>query len=149
MYKALIYRWCAAAQRVCISESDTALHPQPLLFMCSWLRPCCAGLSRSVQFSRSVVFDSLRPHGLQHARPPCPSPIPGVYPNSRPSSRWCHPAISSSVVPCLVAQSCPALCDPMDSRLPGSSVRGDSPGKNSGVGCRALLMTQARLFNFS
>ena len=53
----------------------------------------------SVQFSRSVVSDSLRPHESQHARPPCPSPIPRVYPNSCPSSRWCHPAISSSVVP--------------------------------------------------
>ena len=53
----------------------------------------------SVQFSRSVVSDSLRPHELQHTRPPCPSPSPGVHSNSRPSSRWCHPAISSSVVP--------------------------------------------------
>ena len=53
----------------------------------------------SVQFSSSVMSDSLRPHELQHARPPCPSPTPGVYSNSHPSSRWCHPAISSSVVP--------------------------------------------------
>ena len=63
----------------------------------------------SVQFSRSVVFDSLRPHGLQHARPPCPSPTPGVYSNSCPLSWWCHATISSSVVPlssCL--QSFPA-----------------------------------------
>ena len=52
-----------------------------------------------VQFSRAVVSDSLRPHGLQHARHPCPSPPPGVYSNSCPSSWWCHPAISSSVVP--------------------------------------------------
>ena len=51
-----------------------------------------------VQFSRSVVSDSLRPHELQHARPPCPSPTPGVHSNSRPSSQWCHPAISSSVI---------------------------------------------------
>ena len=51
-----------------------------------------------VQFSRSVVSDSLRPHELQHARPPCPSPTPGVYSNSCPSSQWCHPAISSSSV---------------------------------------------------
>ena len=48
-----------------------------------------------VQFSCSVVSDSLQPHELQHARPPCPSPTPGVHPNSCPSSRWCHPAISS------------------------------------------------------
>ena len=53
----------------------------------------------SVQFSRSVVSDSLQPHELQHARPPCPSPSPGVYSNSCPLSRWCHPDISSSVVP--------------------------------------------------
>ena len=53
----------------------------------------------SVQFSRSVVPDSLWPHESQHARPPCPSPTPRVHSNSRPSSRWCHPAISSSVVP--------------------------------------------------
>ena len=53
----------------------------------------------SVQFSRSVVSDSLRPHELQHARPPCPSPTPGVHPDSSASSWWCHPAISSSVIP--------------------------------------------------
>ena len=51
------------------------------------------------QFSRSVVSNSVQPHRRQHARPPCPSPTPGVYPNSCPSSRWCHPAISSSVIP--------------------------------------------------
>ena len=53
----------------------------------------------SVQFSRSVVSDSLRPHESQHARPACPSPTHGVYPNSCPLSQWCHPTISSSVVP--------------------------------------------------
>ena len=52
-----------------------------------------------VQFSHSVVSDSLWPHEPQHARPPCPSPTPGVYPNSCPMSRWCHLIISSSVVP--------------------------------------------------
>ena len=52
-----------------------------------------------VQFSCSVVSNSLRPHGLQHARLPCPSPTPGACSNSCPSSRWCHPTISSSVVP--------------------------------------------------
>ena len=56
------------------------------------------------QFSRSVMSDSLRPHESQHARPPCPSPSPGVHSNSRPSSQWCHPVISSSVVP---FSSCP------------------------------------------
>ena len=53
----------------------------------------------SVQFSRSVVSDSLRPHGLQHARLPCPSPIPGAYSNSCPSSQWYYPTISFSVIP--------------------------------------------------
>ena len=56
-------------------------------------------LEFSVQFSRSVVSDSFQPHGLQHTRPPCPSPTPRVYANSCPSSRRCHPTISSSVVP--------------------------------------------------
>ena len=58
----------------------------------------------SVQLSRSVVSDSLQPHEPQHARPPCPSPTPGVHPNPCPSCRWCHPTISSSVVP---LSSCP------------------------------------------
>ena len=62
------------------------------------------GLLSSVQFSRSVMSDSLRPHESQHARPPCPSPTPGVHSDSRPLSQWCHPAISSSVVP---FSSCP------------------------------------------
>ena len=66
-------------------------------------------VSCSVQFSRSVMSNSLQPHGLQHARLPCPSPTLGVYSNSCPLSQWCHPTISSSVVPfssCL--QSFPA-----------------------------------------
>ena len=62
------------------------------------------GKKCSVQFSRSVVSSSLRPHELQHARPLCPSPTPGVHSDSRPSSQWCHPAISSSVIP---FSSCP------------------------------------------
>ena len=53
----------------------------------------------SVQFSHSVVSNSLQPHGLQHSRPPCPSPTPWVYSNSCPLSQWCHPTISSSVIP--------------------------------------------------
>ena len=58
----------------------------------------------SVQFSLSVVSDYLWPHVLQNARPPCPSPIPTVHPNSCPLSQWCHPTISSSVIP---FSSCP------------------------------------------
>ena len=68
-------------------------------FKCGYLT-----LFSSVQFSCTVVSGSLRPHELQHARSPCPSPTPRVYTNSCPSSRWCHPAISSSLIP---FSSCP------------------------------------------
>ena len=61
-------------------------------------------IDHSVQFSRSVVSNSLQSHESQHARPPCPSPTPGVHLDSRPSSQWCHPAISSSLIP---FSSCP------------------------------------------
>ena len=73
---------------------------------CNWLQRFYFLFSR---FSCSVVSDSLRPHGLQHAWLPCPSPTPGACSNSCPSSKWCHPTISSSVIPfssCL--QSFPA-----------------------------------------
>ena len=66
----------------------------------------------SVQFSRSVVSDSLQPHKSKHARPPCPSPTPGVHSDSCPLSQWCHPAISSSVVP---FSSCPQSIPESDS----------------------------------
>ena len=69
-----------------------------------WGKPTCHIQFSWVQFSRSVVSDSLRPHESQHVRPPCPSPTPGIHPDSCPSSRWCHPAISSSGVPFF---SCP------------------------------------------
>ena len=71
------------------------LHCKWILYQLSHKGSPCFG----VQFSCSVVSDSLRPHELQHARPPCLSPTPGVHPNSCPSSQWGHPAISSSVVP--------------------------------------------------
>ena len=64
----------------------------------------CVFSCYSVQFSRSVMSNSLQPHEPQHARPPCPSPTLGVHPNPSPLSRWCHPTISSSVVP---FSSCP------------------------------------------
>ena len=64
----------------------------------------CFSCCRSVQFSCSVMSESLRPHEPQHARPPCPSPTPRVHSDSLPTSQWCHPAISSSVVP---FSSCP------------------------------------------
>ena len=72
-----------------------------LLSLFSCVRLC---VTPSVQFSHSVVSDSLRPHESQHARPPCPSPTPGVHSDSRPSGQWCHPAISSWVIP---FSSCP------------------------------------------
>ena len=72
----------------------------------------------SVQFSHSVVSDSLRHHESQHARPPCPSPSPGVHSDSRPSSPWCHPAISSSVIP---FSSCPQSL-PASESFPMSQV---------------------------
>ena len=79
----------------------------------------------SVQFRCSVMSDALQPHGLQHARPPCPSPTVGVYPNSSPLSRWCHPTISSSVVPfSSCPQSFPAL---------GSSQFFTSGGQSIGI----------------
>ena len=73
------------------------------------LNLCKIQLMVLVQFSCSVLSDSLQTHEPQHARPPCPSPTPRVYPNSCPLSRWCHPAISSSVIPfCSCPQSFPA-----------------------------------------
>ena len=89
----------------------------------------------SVQFSRSVAPDSLRPHELQHARPPCLTPTPGVHPDSRPSSQWCHPAISSSVVP---FSSCPQS-------LPASEVFPKSQlfawgGQSTGVSALAWFL---------
>ena len=82
----------------------------------------------SVQFSLSVVFDSLWPDEPQHARPPSPSPTPGVHPNPCPSSRWCHPTISSSVVPfCTCPQSFSASGFFQMSQLSASG------GKSTGV----------------
>jgi len=85
------------------------------------------------QFSCSVVSDSLRPHGLQHTRPPCPSPTPGVYSNSCPLSRWGHPTTSSSVVPFSCLQSFPASVFSNDSVLP-------SRGQIIGVSASASLL---------
>ena len=67
-------------------------------------KPC-----KSCQFSPSVMSDSLRPHGQQHTRPPCPSPIPRVYSNLCQLGRWCHPTISSSVVPLLLPSIFPSI----------------------------------------
>ena len=82
--------------------SNTFPKSSPILLLPLGGGPSCN--TTSVQFSRSVVSNSLQPHESQHARLPCPSPTPRVYSNSCPSSRWFHPAISASVVP---FSSCP------------------------------------------
>ena len=87
-----------------ISPSSSGLHNNPVTWPLKLTEAMPSYIYSSVQFSRSVVSDSLRPHESQHARPPCPSPTPGVHPNPCPLSRWCHPTISSSVVP---FSSCP------------------------------------------
>ena len=89
----------------------------------------------SFHFSRSVVSNSLRPHKSQHARPPCPSPTPGVYSNSCPSSRWCHPAISSSVIP---FSSCPQSL-PVSGSFPISQLF-NSVGQKIGVSASASVL---------
>jgi len=91
----------------------------------------------SVQFSRSVVSNSLRPHESQHARPPCPSPTPGVHPDSRPSSQWCHPAISSSGVP---FSSCPQSL-PTSESFPMSQLFAWG-GQSTGVSALASFLTK-------
>ena len=89
----------------------------------------------SVQFSRSVMSDTLRPHESQHARPPCPSPTPGVYSNLCPSSQWCHPAISSSVVP---FSSCPQSL-PESGSFPMSQLFAWG-GQSTGVSASASVL---------
>ena len=120
--------------------------PLPLLFetnfppiagsLCLVLYPCSPC---PVQFSCSVVFNSLRPHGQQHSRPPCPSPTAGVYPNSCPLSRWCHPTISSSVIP---FSSCPQTF-PASGSFPMSQLfvsGGQSTGVSASVSTPVLPM---------
>ena len=70
-----------------------------LLIVQYWVKEAWAGLNGNGPEDSSVMSDFLRPHGLQHTKPPCPSPTPRVHSNSCPLSRWCHPAISSSVIP--------------------------------------------------
>ena len=104
--KGLLISWLLSPSTLALELKKTKPHSfHFLLIYLSWSDGTgCHDLSfwmlySSVQFSHSVVSDSLRPHELQHARPPCPSPTPGVHSNSHPLSQWCHPAISSSVVP--------------------------------------------------
>ena len=89
----------------------------------------------SVKFRCSVMSDSLQPHGLQHTRPPCPSPTPGVYSNSCPLSWWCHPTISSSVIP---FSSCPQSF-PASGSFPISQLFA-SGGQNIGVSASASIL---------
>ena len=89
----------------------------------------------SVQFTRSVISDSLQPHESQHARLPCPSLTPGVHPNSCPSSCWCHPAISSSVVP---FSSCPQSL-PLSRSFPMSQLIAWG-GQSIGVSASASVL---------
>ena len=89
----------------------------------------------SILFSRLVVSDSLRPHELQHPRPPCPSSTPGVHSDSRPSSRWCHPAIASSVV---LFSSCPQSL-PASESFPMSQLFAWG-GQGSGVSASASFL---------
>ena len=88
-----------------------------------------------VQFSCSVVSNSLQPHELQHARPSCPSPTPGVHPNPCPSSRWCHPTISSSFVP---FSSCPQSF-PASGSFPVSQLFA-SGGQSTGVSASTSVL---------
>ena len=89
----------------------------------------------SVQFSCSVVSNSLWPHELQHARPPCPSPTPRVHPNSYPLSPWCHPAISLSVIP---FSSCPQSL-PVSESFPMSQLFSWG-GQSTGVSALASFL---------
>ena len=99
--------WCAVIHGVAKSRTRLSDWTELMYIFCfANFIPCivlCFPVASvqfsSVQFSCSVVSDSLRPHEPQHARPPCPSPTPGVYPNSYPLSQWCHPTISSTVIP--------------------------------------------------
>ena len=108
-----ILEWVVIVLLLCISRTTGDIEH---IFMCVCVCVCVCVLTSSmsssekclssVQFNHSVVSDSLRPHESQHARPPCPSPTLWVYSNSYPSSWWCHPAISPSVVP---FSSCPPI----------------------------------------
>ena len=106
-----------------------------LLLPTLWPWTCCkTSLTFSSVQSLSCV-DSLQPHESQHARPPCPSPTPGVYSNSCPSSRWCHPAISSFVVP---FSSCPQSL-PASGSFPMSQLF-TSGGQSIGVSALASVL---------
>ena len=122
-----------SVSRSVVSNSFRLHGLQPARLLCPWDFP--GKNTGSVQFSRSVVPNSLRRHELQHARPPCSSPTPGVYPNSCPLSRWCHPTISSSVVP---FSSCPQSF-PTSGSFPMSQFF-TSGGQSIGVSASTSLL---------
>jgi len=101
----------------------------------SWKELCILIWISSVQFTHSVVSDSLRPHGLQHTSSPCPSTTPGAHPNSCPLIRWCHPTISSSVVP---FSSCPQF-SPASGSFQMSQLF-TSGGQNIGVSASTSVL---------
>ena len=100
-------QWIKLMWYICTVEKYTTIRNNEITpFAATWMDLENILLSKvsSVQFSHSVMSDFLRPRELQHTRPPCPSPTPRVHSNSHPLSQWCHPVISSSVVP---FSSCP------------------------------------------
>ena len=113
-----------------VSNSKSFIFPLSLV-----LSGSISPSSDSVQFSRSVVSNSSRPHESQHTRPPCTSPTPGVHSDSRPSSQWCHPAISSSVLP---FSSCPQSL-PASESFPMSRLFAWS-GQSTGVSASASVL---------
>ena len=115
-----------------------AVHSFAFLFMFYMLLLC---MCSSNQISCSVASDSLRPHESQHARPPCPSPTPGVHSDSRPSGQWCHPAISSFVVP---FSSCPQSL-PASESFPMSQLFAWG-GQSTRVSALASFLVQLRRY---
>ena len=101
----------------------------------AWKRPVLTPYWSSVQFSLSVMSDSVRPHGLQHTRPTSPSSTPGVYPNSHPLSQCCHPTISTSVVP---FSSCPQTF-PASGSFQMSQIF-ESRGQSTGVSASTSIL---------
>ena len=105
--------WCVVLHGVTKSGTQLSDYEQLWLSL-SRLLSSLSNDVQSIQFSRSVVSHSLWPHESQHARPPCPSPAPGVHSDSRPSSQWCHPAISSrSQTPKSLPMNSPGSVDPV------------------------------------
>ena len=117
-------------------ESDLGSRiPEPGCFLCTLAQLGVCNKYITLQFSHSVVSDSLRPHGLQHARPPCPSPTPGACSNSCPSCRWGHPTISTSIIP---FSSCPQSF-PASESFPVSQFFASS-GQSIGVSASASVL---------